>query len=73
VQLRLYATDAGDAPRWDGEWGRSIERAATENGAVEGDRYLVVRIGNRYVEPETLRELAEAIEGLLDDFAKPEE
>jgi hypothetical protein len=51
VQLRLYATDDGDAPRWDERFqgGRVVEYAVAERfGPAEGDRFLVVRVAERF-------------------------
>ena len=63
--FRLYARDVDEQPRWDRNHpgGRTIEHACPP---MEGDRYLVVRIGDRFVDKvlnET--ELAEAIEQVI--------
>lgn len=67
VQLRLYATDKGDSPRWDTDYpgGRVVEYAAVEQEASEGDRFLVVRVGDRFTDDETMRRVAEAIVSAL--------
>lgn len=61
--LRLYALDAGAAPRWATPHARCAETAIVERdgGLREGDRYLVVRVGDRFVTDETLADLGELI------------
>lgn len=63
VQLRLYATDHDDGPRWDRQYegGRVVEYAAVERCAVEGDRFLVVRVGNRFTPDEVVQRVTEAV------------
>lgn len=66
--VRLYATDDGDSPRWDTRWpsGRVAEQAISERFPHEGDRYLIVRVGDRFTPDEKMQALTEAIAGLLD-------
>lgn len=52
ASLRLYATDRGDSPRWARPRARVIEDALMEAGSTEGDRYIVTRLGDRFVSPE---------------------
>lgn len=54
ANVRLYATDQGDSPRWAADGGRTIERAIMERdgGMFEGDRYLVVHLGDRFTSQE---------------------
>lgn len=61
--LRLYALDAGDSPRWDkslGDGGRTAERAlihaSTDGQHGEGDRYLLIRLGDRFSDADMLAE-----------------
>lgn len=65
VGLRLYATDHEPAtsPRWDPTFpgGRVVEYAATERQGGEGDRYLVVRVGDRFISDEEVERVAIAI------------
>lgn len=67
VQLRLYATDEGSKDRWDDRFpgGRVVEYAVTERHGTEGDRYLVVRVGNRFTTDGRMTEVTEAIESVL--------
>lgn len=62
-QLRLYALDAGNAPRWskDSETGRTLELAAQVDGN-EGHRYLLVYLGDRYTDQATIDAFAEHVE-----------
>lgn len=48
VGLRLYALDQGDSPRWARPHARVAEQALMEAGASEGDRYRIVRQGDRF-------------------------
>ena len=69
VQLRLYATDDGDSPRWDERFpgGRVVEYAVTERfGPREGDRYLVVRVGDRFTPDAVMERVQAAIVAALD-------
>lgn len=67
--VRLYALDKGDSPRWDGD-GRTIERALIEHDEMppymEGDRYLVVRIGDRYISDKDQQQIIEMIKSGLE-------
>lgn len=69
AQKRLYATDMGNNPRWDKlhPGGRVAEYAAEERGAHEGDRYLVVRVGDRFVPDSEMDRVASAIRSILND------
>lgn len=52
ANLRLYALDKGPSPRWDKDGGRTIEMALIERDGgrlYEGDRYLVVHLGDRFI------------------------
>lgn len=62
VGLRLYATDKGDAPRWDdAPGGRVAEYAVVERfGQAEGDRFLIVRVGDRFTTDATMHKVANA-------------
>jgi hypothetical protein len=72
VQLRLYATDLDASPRWSTDFpgGRVVEYAATERKGTEGDRYLVVRVGNRFTTDEVVTQLTEAITEALDRLSE---
>jgi hypothetical protein len=65
--LRLYALDAGPSPRWTQPHARCAETAIVEHdgGLREGDRYLVARVGDRFVTDETLDDLGELIRRFL--------
>jgi hypothetical protein len=65
--LRLYALDAGPAPRWATPHARCAETAIVDRdgGLREGDRYLVVRVGDRFVTDETLTVLGDRIRRLI--------
>lgn len=45
---RVYATDQGDSPRWAKPHARVVEQALYEAGAREGDRLVVVVLGDRF-------------------------
>jgi hypothetical protein len=65
--LRLYSLDRGPSPRWAEGGGRTVERAILETMSTgEGDRYLVVHVGNRFVADEKLEELTLLIQDALD-------
>jgi hypothetical protein len=67
VQMRLYATDVDDSPRWAPEQGgRVVEYACTEHGATEGDRFLVVRLGNRFVKREDAEAIGQQVAALVE-------
>ena len=72
--LRLYACDKEKptAPRWsqDTPVGRTIEKGLTEHYGPdkEGDRYLVVHIGDRFVPDEVLQDLAWKFQDLLAGY-----
>jgi hypothetical protein len=65
--LRLYALDEGGSPRWAPDGGRTVERALlmkTQTG--EGDRYLVVYLGDRFFSDEKAEHLTNLIQADLD-------
>lgn len=64
--LRLYALDQGDAPRWAEDGGRTVERAIIEAGGGEGDRYLIVPVGNRFVNKDRMERIIMAIDEILE-------
>lgn len=68
ANVRLYALDVSGNPRWAPDGGRTIERALIERdgGFSEGDRYLVVRIGDRFVDDTTQQKVTQAITAALD-------
>jgi hypothetical protein len=74
---RLYALDDGPAPRWAKPHARVAEQAIREHvtpypsGIGEGDRYLVVRIGDRYLDEDRAEAIAGAVEALLDEWDQP--
>lgn len=59
---RLYALDAGNSPRWAKPHARVVEQVLP---LAEGDRYLIARIGDRFVRDGEVAGLAEAIGDLL--------
>lgn len=64
VGLRLYATDRDRSPRWDKLYpgGRVAEYAVVERfGTAEGDRFLIVRVGDRFTPDAEIERLAAAI------------
>jgi hypothetical protein len=66
--LRLYALNAGPSPRWAKPHARVAETAIREAGRPwEGDRYLIVQIGDRFVDDDTLAALAERVRALLTE------
>lgn len=72
ASVRLYALDKGKSPRWDhtqGPGGRTIERAIVERdgGTLEGDRYLVVWMGNRFVDDLYIERTAKLIANAAED------
>lgn len=64
---RLYATDVGQG-RWAPNGGRTIERALMENESFEGDRFLVIRIGDRFISDGKAQLLKEMIQKNLEDL-----
>ena len=67
ANLRLYALDQGQSPRWDPDGGRTVERALLQKTTTgEGDRYLVVHLGDRFVTDESVEQIMYQIELLLD-------
>jgi hypothetical protein len=71
---RLYALDEGDAPRWARPVARVAEQAIREkvtpypSGVGEGDRYLVVRVGSRFVPDDVVSAITERVQDALDAF-----
>lgn len=65
--MRLYALDRGDSPRWARQGGRTAERAIIEAGGGEGDRYLIVPIGNRFVSEDRMERIMMAIDEMIGD------
>jgi hypothetical protein len=66
--VRLYALDAGASPRWAKPRARVAETAIREAGRPwEGDRYLVVQVGDRFVDDQRLADLGEQIRALLTE------
>jgi len=66
---RLYATDKNNSPRWDSPAGRVVEQALREQGDTgEGDRYLIVRLGTRFVTDD---EVAAAVSHVLAALRAP--
>lgn len=68
VSLRLYATDAGDSPRWDERFvgGRVAEYAVVDRlGQVEGDRFLVVHVGDRFTSDDEIERVSAAVREAL--------
>lgn len=60
--LRLYATDRGNAPRWVRPHARVVEQALRETAATgEGDRYLVIRLGTRFLSDDAAAAAALAV------------
>ena len=47
--VRLYALDEGTAPRWIQPIARVVERALLESRAQEGDRAVVLVVGDRFL------------------------
>lgn len=66
AEVRVYAADVPNS-RWHGEHGRIVEDALTEQGAHEGDRLLVVRLGGRFVSDEQRDEVAARVQAVLVD------
>lgn len=71
---RLYALDQGPGPRWlEKPYGRVVEQAIRErvtpypSGIGEGDRYLVVRLGDRFVPDEVAEDLTARITALIEE------
>lgn len=76
--LRLYALDRGPSPRWDrssSPTGRTVECAVAgdtfdTHGAGEGDRYLVVRVGDRYTDEEAIDLFAKLLGRLVEEASR---
>lgn len=68
VGLRLYATDRDAAPRWaDEQGGRVAEYAVVERfGKAEGDRFLIVRVGDRFTPDAAMNRMAEVVRSALE-------
>ncbi len=71
LNFRLYALDAGPSPRWlNPPYGRTVEFAictAGDEPAYEGDRFLVVRLGDRFTDDEKVAALTAKIQELLEE------
>lgn len=68
--LRLYALDAGPSPRWAKPHARVVEQAIVEydGGQLrEGDRYLVVRLGSRFVDDDRVASILSRVAALLTE------
>lgn len=71
--MRLYALDGeDDGPRWDnslGDGGRTAERAlihaSPDSRHCEGDRYVLIRIGDRFAGRDPDAALARALADLI--------
>lgn len=70
--LRLYALDKGDSPRWAPFGGRTVEQAIIEHYGkqLEGDRYLVVHLGDRFVKDDVVVRIIDAIQGALEQTSE---
>lgn len=68
ANVRLYATDVDNGPRWAENGGRTVERAIVERdgGMFEGDRYLIVHLGDRFTTADVEARIAAAIAEALD-------
>lgn len=68
--VRLYALDAGPSPRWAKPHARVAETAIREHdgGMREGDRYLVVRVGDRFVDDDLIAYVADRIPQLVAEW-----
>jgi hypothetical protein len=49
---RLYATDLDSHPRWAEPVARTVEKALAEHHHNEGDRAMVLAVGNRFLSDE---------------------
>lgn len=59
VSVRLYAVDDGPHPRWAEPHGRVAEVPLVEHGgAVEGDRAVVLLVGDRAMPADVLQRVA---------------
>lgn len=82
VGCRMYALDKGPSPRWhrdgrdpnatgDGRTsdGRTIEYALRQIDGTdrEGDRYLIIRLGDRFVDDARAADLTAKITALLEE------
>ena len=73
ASMRLYVTDnpppsgEGNGDRWDPRYpgGQVVEYAAIEREGGEGDKYLVVRLGNRFTPDEVADRVEAAVEAAL--------
>lgn len=65
--LRLYSLERGPSPRWAFDGGWTVEREIiTQSGPdQEGDRYLVVKLGNRFFPEGYADALVEEIEARI--------
>lgn len=66
VSLRMYSLDRNSSPRWD-DGGRTIERALVKSGEVwEGDRFLIVRVGDRFRTDDEINDIIRMIEDVIE-------
>jgi hypothetical protein len=71
ASMRLYVTDSppegGNGDRWDTRYpgGHVAEYAAIERDGGEGDKYLVVRVGDRFTPDELAHDVAAAVRAAL--------
>lgn len=77
MNLRLYALDQGPSPRWDKPFARVAEKPLMEAGnAVEGDRAIVVLVGDRFLSDDDFAACGAAVEqavrAVLNERARPQ-
>lgn len=61
--LRLYAGDISN-PRWAQPHARVAEQPLMEQESREGDRFLIVRVGDRFTPDEAVEAIRQAILGM---------
>lgn len=66
--LRLYALDQGRSPRWAPNGGRTVERALSERSTGEGDRYLIVKLGDRFYSEAQVEVAIRLVEEVLESL-----
>lgn len=70
TSLRLYALDKASNPRWDGPAGRTAETAICETvGAYEGDRFLIVHLGDRFTSEDVIHEVEDRVKAMIEELA----
>lgn len=63
MSLRLYALDQGSQPRHDKPFARVAEQPLMERGAArEGDRAIVVLVGDRFMSDDAFAACGAAVE-----------